>query len=526
MSLYERVLLYVAVGLSAGTLFAVLVLWCRYRRSNLKLVQKQDQSNSFVGFLIAVAALFVIGAGVVIGLLLYNNDKVTQFEIQAQNILDMQAVTLTVAGLAVSLVSIITVIFNNIDREKKVKELAVQLKEQNEKEVAQIKDAYREQLEKLDALDVQIAKSRIQMEIMEGLLLSDEQFDIKSRRLNDLHNRYPHNNNNIIKGLMALYNNQANHVKDSKIRKELYERILFLEHSCVPQDMQENEYLSTYTIVGEAYLSIGKLEISNKELAEDYLKHAERIYKNITLKHPESSKSTIVQNMLGLTYFWLFLCSGKENVAWLQQSEGCFGRSTLYENSNYRFENNYGVTLHNLAKYYADDAGKRTEYLQHALKRHQISFDLNPQHALSVLNIADVKLTQFQYEYDFDFTKMNVEDVINAVPLQTSQQEKMEIAIQDILRFLDKAQSLNPLLANCYYKRANCYLYYVILHVAIKKRLKDGEGQQIMLCRQIQSELEEARHNLSRAEQINNKSDALIELKKLYETLSATFHKD
>lgn len=524
--------------------------------------QKRKQLTSIIIVCSTIVSLVSIAA--VVGYELFYGKVEGVNEVEIGKVLSMQSITLTITGIAISMIALISTMLTT-NREEKFVRMEERLDNQAERitreneEISQQRKDNREMLEEVSRNVEQIT----------DIVVAQTAFleNTKIEWLKSMTSRSPIYVKYIY--LQMIYNKcrkeDISETKQSEYCKTVYEEgSRCLDEYNRGQDEEFGFNRPLEVVLLEIMIADVTLTMARKAKMENEDKYkytiakfdeAERRFMNILDKYKYPDDDGYVNNGLGLVQYWKYMCekrySGKVEEDLLKKALEFYKKAIAFGNK-YEFYGNVGVVYSQklklriaekyeaLKKAYNAKVGDTSEDLPSILMYEEVAEDfgggdykakkeeceeilkesekcyleakkISPMAVTPWINLAGVCIDRIRQLMRLDEECVILRSVF--LMNDTTKKEymielkdgKIEKLYNQAKSYLERAQDNNPFKIDCYFKMAQLKSYYILY------LLLDGTGKT-----EVQALKEEIEENFARCEEIDKECGSVKYIKRMY----------
>lgn len=385
-------------------------------------------------------------------------------------ILDMQANTLTITAITISLVALMYAIIT-FKRENEIKNIEEKLKSQLEESKQIIErsqlaiHASQQAIETLSCLSVYNAIDDIALFSLKEKYLN-KQLGFKMNEYN-----YENNEFEIIYSLAKYY------LENSLKLGSVQDVIVYLKkamkycNKIIEQEKDELKLYLAYFTLGDTYYRLASTDKysqkrENIRFALENYEHAH----NIDLDDPQGS----IHDKIGLCIFWQYMTDkdffnemqNSEYIELLELANEYYGIAIEKNSSRAKYHNDLGCGLLQLHKIFAYDEDKRAKLLEEAMEHFLKSAKYDTTDCKPWINIADILIMKVKALMKIDkpnpiSLRLSREEI--CFNLASNTKDMILKLLKEAAEKLNYARSINPLFLNSYYKLAEVEMYLYIL---------------------------------------------------------------
>ena len=483
------------------------------------------KSWHFILSIVLIFAIIIVVILIVVGILFIKEPA----EQANTSIIDMQAITLTITGAAVSMVCIITTLLN-FDRERRQREY--------EKEQERKFDSYREKLnqrvnerinqlstiasENKRAFEEQMKeysdiKNEFRQNIQVFLDVSDSEEASLDLRISKYEDSFQKNPSNTILGIALIDLLQKKvEISHHEMQIRLNKRITELAGGLIQNNkLSELQMISLKLKKANAhYLNTKLLVNTKKEEAQKNINEALSIYNDLNDVRYGLNSNVFILEALGLSCFWYYQTVGKSAVAWLKYSTEYYNqaRQTSGNELNARLHNSLAVSEHNEARL-IPDANARCSKLLQVKTHYKYAIELAPSRPKPWLNVASINIDIIKTRLGLDGDERSeCEKALTFDHITDEVKKEIDTLYEEACFNLKQANQLAPTFIDNHYKFAQLYMFYAL---AIFRNSYGYEGCKYQLDKLIHY----AKGKLRSAYAINPRNNAVIETNKCLEQI-------
>ena len=460
-----------------------------------KLRDKDPQPHG-LDWGLGVVLIFVTLAmtGLCIGAILLRSSPNPSAE---DRLIEMQGITLTITGAAIALLSILTTI-QNFDREKKSKQLEIEIRQQLDRRFTEQDTTIQTQENNIwDKIDSEFTKQNAKLKSLENDIIErrkqlDREFMKSKVDLKQQKEEYLRLNEELRKTIRALFDCNMDDEIHRLIRIEKFKETLeknpnnadvalalidtlAFKSADKPSERQQEDNEMIIQIA-DRILDNNRLdpqERANLELkkadacyengkqyesagendkAKEYMDKAQYIFEELLKSSivPKSLDSYIAGH-LGQCYFWQFSVSDKKDIAMLDKSIEYYNRSLIIQPGNVRRLNSLAVSLHNKMRL-IEDKDNKIEGLLQVKEEYEKVINADPSKERPWLNVASVNA-----DIIHEMLGINPrENRFQKIPILSAADLMKILELYDNgIEHLEKAMMINPGMVNIYYIHAD-----------------------------------------------------------------------
>lgn len=429
-------------------IFSIISFFKPYKNAKLKI---------YIAYIILIIFSVTMCFLLCLGVLNYiNSVKVTS----ENAVFDFFTITLSITGLSISMISIITALLN-INREKKVNKYLEDLENKNKEINNNIQTLY----EMIDLLNIYTLKD-------------EEFFSLKENALFKLCNKKQHLIMNIL--LIEFYYNNAQRLQDNSKCIVLYNKIIEIYISI--KDSIEND-IHRYILfhkLGDTYYNLALFSSNfSHEKAIQYFDNAAEFY-NKSLKLKISSTDEMygyIQFMLGLIHYQCYKITFPRRYYDIEQAQKYLENAI---NVNGNISNYYIIYAKILVKISKDkefpaNTKKAYETLNQAFKVYEKAKNIAPKDGMIYANYALAHIQKIKFilniEHSYEILS-KYSKKINVACIEKNK-DRLCAEFKEIDRLLDISCDLNPRHAANYSYRARMYTFKILcLRILRRKTAK------------------------------------------------------
>lgn len=431
-------------------------------------------------------------------------------------LLDMQAITLTITGISISLISIISSVLSS-KREEKYDKIENSLKES----ISELQKEKKELSDSLEELKAMQKSLRENSDCLTGLMLTDNMFleKRKERLLCDFASKSESFFEKYFYIRTLHKNYSANASEDTKIHwyNSIIEQGENLLNDINKQNLS-NSFAKTQKylmliMISDAYFFLAESNIINTRMCDEdtligYFDKAEKYFSNAEDLYPD--EDGYIANGRGLFAYWkykYYLSKKEKKIGLLDDSISFYEKAIQNNPLRPQYYNNKGVSYLQKAK--LEENGD--ENLDCAGKCFREALRLDSRASKASINLGDIAITKIR-------CAINAQEdilILQGLDIDPSLYSKITENYKTGKRNLDNAISIEPHFVNSYYKKAQLICYFMLF---MKKTNQLKADEEKTLCEEIEMLFDDCK-------EINPNTKGTYYIKRLYYDVLNDFNK-
>jgi len=390
-------------------------------------------------------------------------------------ILNMQANTLTITAVSISLIGLLVAIYT-IKRENDLKRNAKEL-EGLLQESKKIIETSKQALQTLSYLSVYNSLDDIAL------------FSSKEKYLEQQLNAGTKENGNeefvILFTLAKYYLDTSSKLGKDSDKIAYLQKAIKYSRKIIDQESEELRQYLAYIILGDAFYQLADLDkYSQNNERREYISFALDNY-DLAFKIDPDDPQGSIQDKIGLCYFWqyktdidFFQNMKNPDYLYLLERANMYFKKAIEKNSSIgKYHNNVGCCLLQQHKIQTSDENESAKILDEAMKCFLKVAMLDVSTCKPWINMSDILVVRIKKLMKIDkinLFSLRLNRQLICSSLESKSKEEIFKLLTNAKENLNRARTISPLFVNTYYKLAEVEMYsYLFSSGKEQKKMKE-----------------------------------------------------